>query len=392
MDPTSAFRLPAVFLSLNAAVYAAMAVGATVTAAERWYAAFQTFVLYVVGAVDVLAACGFLVYGLRVAVFISSINSDAGPNCSPNSLPNCSPNSRSHSDHAVFPRRYSALDLDRKPSASASASALSPAQRKLMRRVLLVCALCTLVFLFRGVYSLLVSTHALPSYYGDGRLSNYSFDVLFFAATEWVPSVCVMFLTLSRGAEAEAEAEAGEGEDGGFGPRGEYSAVAAADGGDPSQSPADPQSRGRTRGDSFDLTAPYQPYQYAHSDAHSTSDGRGQGQGYGHGQGQGEVFSYAYEGDEVGALHRDYLAVEGTHVHVHTQGMADAHPRSGDRISLSASDYLSSPAAAAAVRRSPAPAPDRYDSPFYLRGDHSRSPAPARTPPIPLLRTYSSLN
>jgi len=135
------------FLCLNSVVYAVMVVMTAVVAVVKDYTQFNTFCYIVLGVVYLASSIAFAYYGSAIALQLKS-------------------------QHSFF-----------------------VTSGNVFCRVVAICVTCSVVCGARGVYDILVSAHTLDSPYPSHTLSNHTWDALFYAVVELLPSFVVVALT-----------------------------------------------------------------------------------------------------------------------------------------------------------------------------------------------------
>eukprot|EP00744_Colponema_vietnamica_P002567 GILI01004004.1.p1 GENE.GILI01004004.1~~GILI01004004.1.p1 ORF type:complete len:363 (-),score=48.95 GILI01004004.1:641-1729(-) len=151
------------FVFLNISIYFIYFVVAVLTFMLNAFYEFHIYTLFVIGTVHLIAACGFLYYGLKVSVQLSARKA-----------------------------RYSFT-----------------ARNVVIKRVLFLSIFCTVIFLVRGIYDVLVATHVVTDFYPPG-FNHYLWDALSFFFVELMTSFIYLLLTRKRTADL-AGPEAGVG-------------------------------------------------------------------------------------------------------------------------------------------------------------------------------------
>jgi hypothetical protein len=139
------------FLLLNVAIYLVLLSTAFITLYLRAYHPLGRLLHYLLGCVYVLGAAALPYYGVRVAARIASED---------------------------------------------GASRFAHGRVGILRRVVVICAVCTLVFLARGIYSFLAASGAL--HFETLHFSHAAWDALSLGVLELLPAVVVLALTLRR--------------------------------------------------------------------------------------------------------------------------------------------------------------------------------------------------
>eukprot|EP00743_Colponemidia_sp_Colp-15_P003577 GILK01003859.1.p1 GENE.GILK01003859.1~~GILK01003859.1.p1 ORF type:complete len:336 (+),score=34.51 GILK01003859.1:62-1069(+) len=143
------------FVFLNISIYCIFVVVSMLTAMLHAYSEYQIYTLFIIGVIHLIVAAGFIYYGVKVSVQLSSRKN-----------------------------RYT-----------------FSARSMVLKRVLFLAIFCTVIFLVRGAYDVAVATHLFQDYYPEGA-SHYAWDGLVFFIAELLPSVVILILTRRRAADA----------------------------------------------------------------------------------------------------------------------------------------------------------------------------------------------
>ena len=159
---------PLFFIS-NSVIYIAFVAVAGYTAASNKRSDFRKYSLYILGVTYFICAVFMIYYGSRVAA-------------------------------QLRPR---------------STVGSYPARRMVLRRVVMLCTICSGVFLLRSTYCFVADTvWASSGGYPPSWSNPLDFDALFYVIMELIPGVCILLLTRKNAADGGDDANGGDDGDG----------------------------------------------------------------------------------------------------------------------------------------------------------------------------------